>query len=288
MRFRVVPSSSVACLVASLLTATSYAGRQEPVKDVLRRSGEWVQRFADDVVYVVAEERYEQEYRTGAAVERRNLVSEIVVVRTPEEEVRAGYPWVQFRDVIEVDGDRLPDHRGRLERLFEQASGSAWAQASALIQESARYNIGPGVRTVNVPSFALFFLHARNQQRFRFTLNTHAASRPGMPEPTAEIAYTERARPTMIRSPKHEDLPARGMFLIDLPTGRVLKSRLEVTADRHWEMTTDVTYGQDAGIDAWVPQTMHEHFGRRQESLDCTATYSNYRRFRTSGRLIVK
>jgi len=267
---------------------------------VLRVAGEWVQRFADDAVYVVAEERYEQEYRTkdGAAwkVERRRLLSEIVLVRTPEEETRAGYPWVQFRDVIEVDGTPLPDHRGRLEGLFKQASGSAYAQASVLIQESARFNIGPGIRTVNVPCFALFFLYPTNQRRFRFEIgpfdsqaNTAplAQGRQVGPNAPAIIGYRERARPTMIRSPKHQDLPASGVFEVELSSARVLKTRLEVRVDRHWAMTTEVSYGYDAGIDAWVPQTMREHFGDN-ETLDCTATYSNYRRFRTSGRLIVK
>ncbi len=278
---------------------------RDPLRDLLRKTGDWVQRFADDAVYVVAEERYEQEYRTrnGASwkVERRHLLSEIVQVRTPEEEARAGYPWVQFRDVIEVDGTPLGDHRGRLEGLFKEASGSAYAQASALIRESARFNIGPGVRTVNVPCFALFVVHPRNQRRFRFELGRvgepgqvgPVGAFPYQPQPPYQpyqpltIAFRERARPTMILSPKHQDLPASGMLWVDPSSGRVLKTRLRVEVDRHWVMTTDVSYGYDAGIDAWVPQTMHEHFGD-DDTLDCTATYSNYRRFRASGRMIAK
>ncbi len=271
------------------------SGRDDTLKEILRRAGVWVQRFADDAVYIVADERYRQEYRTkdGASwnVERRETLSEIVAVRTPEEEARAGHPWVQFRDVFEVDGTPLPDHRGRLERLFEESGSSAYAQASALVQESARFNIGPGIRTVNVPSFALFFLHPRNQDRCRFSLGQVGRVRQvgQAPYPPVVVEYRERARPTMILSPQHQDLPASGLFSIDPAVGRVLNTRLEVQIDRHWTMTMDVTYGQDAGIDAWVPQTMTEHYGGRDgESLDCTATYSNYRRFRTSGRMIVK
>ncbi len=213
-------------------------------------------------------------------------------MRTPEEEGRRGYPWVQFRDVIEVDGVPVPEHQGRLERLFEQAGASAYAQASAMIAESARYNIGPGPRNVNVPTFALFFLSPGNQSRFRFRLGKQVEQVPT----TLVVEYRERDKPRMIRSFESRDLPASGMFWIDPASGRVLKTRLEVQVERHWAMTTDVTYGYDAGINAWVPQTMHEHFGDPRssnvadgsEALDCTATYSNYRRFRTSGRLIVK
>ncbi len=296
------------------------------------------------MVFVIADERYEQEYRardgSSVRVERRSLLSEIVFVRTPEEEQRAGYPWVQFRDVVEVDGAPLPDHRGRLERLFSEASGSAYAQASAMIGESARYNLGPHVRTVNVPCFALFFLHPRNQSRFKFELRPagqagrlgqvgfggreesagqlanvtslprtayqrHPSSLPHLRYPPLQpgvvvLRYQERSDPTMIRSPKHEDLPSSGFFWVEQATGRVLKSRMDVKVDRRWTTTIEVTYGHDAGTDAWVPQTMHERAGRPvtstaggqdlsfadDEILDCTATYSNFRRFRTDARII--
>jgi hypothetical protein len=322
---------ALAVLLTPLVATARPADAQSPsLKDLLRGAGAWVQRFADDGVFVVAEERYEQEYRVkdgpASRVERRSLLSEIVFVRTPEEETRAGYPWVQLRDVVEVDGTPLPDHRGRLERLFKEATSSAYAQASALIKESARFNIGPGIRTINVPSFALFFLHPRNQSRFRFQLGQvgrvgqvgglgqagHIADSPHQPylphppdQPSVVVSYRERGRPTMILSPKHEDLPATGFFWIEPSTGRVLKTRMDVEVDRHWATMTEVTYGHDAGVNAWVPLTMHERAGARlaggangaggstagrladDDALDCTATYSNFRRFQTDARLIV-
>jgi hypothetical protein len=54
----------------------------------------------------------------------------------------------------------------------------------------------------------------------------------------------------------------------------------------------EVDYRRDAKLDLWVPGRMHEIYQRSFEStilerIDCVATYSNFRRFETSGRMIV-
>ncbi len=261
----------------------------DPLKDLLRRAGMWVERFTDDSTFIVGEERYDQEYRvrdgSGWRTERRSLLSEVVLVRTAEDDARRGYPWVQFRDVIEVDGKALPDHRGRLEHLFRDVSRASYAQARALIEESARFNIGPLVREINVPAFALFFLSRHNQPRFRFDLKGEEAVDGNR---AAVVTFRERERPTMIRSPTREDRPSRGTFWIDADTGRVLASLLQVDSERRWVTETEVTYRLDARLDAWLPATMRERHHRGSDAyLDATATYSNYRRFVTSGRMIV-
>jgi len=263
-----------------------------PLRDLLRRAGTWVERFAEDSAFIVAEERYEQEYRfrNGSSwqAEHRDLLSEIVLVRTPEDEARRGYPWVQFRDVIEVDGQALPDHRGRLERLFKEVSGSSYSRARALIEESACFNIGPFVREMNVPSFVLFFLHPRNQSRFRFELKGSGGTSGLQTGGSTVVTYRERERPTMIRSVRREDRPARGSVWIDGATGRVLKTDLEVDSDRHWVTETEVTYGRDARLDLWVPMVMRErHHRDSDEYIECTATYSGFRRFETNARMVV-
>ncbi len=279
--------------IALLAGVTARGTRAEAPSPALKRllglTGGWVERFAEDSTFIVGEERYEQEYRVrdGSSwrTERRVVLSEIVLVKTQEEDARRGYPWVQFRDAIEVDGNSLPDHRGRLERLFAEVSGSSYARARALIQESARLNLGPFVREINVPSFALFFLHPRNQARLRFELKGETTIGGAQ---AAVLAFRERERPTMIRSPGREDRPARGTVWVDPATGAVLKTDLEVDADRHWVTDTEVAYRFEHGVDAWVPATMGEHHHRgSDEFIDCTARYSNYRRFVTSARMIV-
>jgi hypothetical protein len=207
----------------------------------------------------------------------------VALVPTPPEEARRGFPWVQFRDVQEVDGRPLPDHQGRLERLFLSPSGSSYTQAGGLVEESARFNIGPAIRNVNVPAFALFFLLAQNQPQFRFRWQGEDALDGTR---VAVVQYEERKRPTIMRSPRGGDRPAKGTFWIDAATARVVKSVLDVETDRRWRTVIEVGYGRDAHLDLWVPLTMHERYANgSKEQIVCTATYSNFRRFETSARI---
>jgi hypothetical protein len=279
-----------AVAASSAAPAALLGAGPPPLADTLRRAGEWIDRFRAESIAIVAAEEYVQQYRhragSGWGEQRRTLVSDVALVQTPVEEARAGYPWVQYRDVLEVDGRPLPDHADRLDRLLADLSASSYARASALTAESARYNIGPGTRTVNVPLFALFFLVPANQHRFTFDSKgeeTLDATR------VAVVGYRERERPTMIRSPEGAARPARGRFWIDPASGRVLKTRLEADAGRQWAMTAEVTFGQDAHVEAWVALSMVERYrGNGDDSLDCTARYSNFRRFSTSARVIVR
>ncbi len=274
--------------MVTIATTAGAASQASRVTDVLARAAAWVQRFADEATFVVAGEAYEQEYRyldgPQWRAERRVLRSDMVLVRTPAEEARRGFPWVQFRDVQEVDGRPLADHQGRLERLFHDPSGAAYAQAREIVAESARFNIGPAVRTVNVPAFALLFLVAPNQPRFRFRSQGEDTV-DGIK--TVVLRYEERERPTIIRSPRHEDRPAKGAFWIEPATGRVAKTVIEVDTERPWRTEIEVDYARDARLDLWVPATMRERHARGEsEMVACTATYSNYRRFETTARMV--
>jgi hypothetical protein len=98
------------------------------------------------------------------------------------------------------------------------------------------------------------------------------------------------SHPTLVRSPeRRQDRPVRGLIWLDAAGGRVLKTRLEADTEEHWVTEVEVTYGRDAHIDAWVPLTMHERYlrGAEDEIVECTARYSNYRRFETSARVMI-
>lgn len=290
MRSRLAATLAMAAVVATGVTATPHTTPPVPLKEVLRRAGVWVERFADDTLFIVGEERYVQEYRQRVDPRHpvhREMRSEIVLVRAAEGDARAGYPWVQYRDVLEVDGNALPDHEGRLERLFKDPSGASYARASALIEESARFNIGPITRTVNVPSFVLFFLHPPNQARFRFELREDQVVDDTR---AVVLRYREVSHPTMVRSPeRRQDRPVSGLIWLDPVDGRVVKTHLETETEQHWVANVEVTYGRDAHIDAWVPLTMHEQYrrGALAEVIECTARYSNFRRFETSARVTI-
>ena len=73
-------------------------------------------------------------------------------------------------DVFEVDGNPVRDRQERLTRLFNDSSAAGSDRMAAIINESARYNIGDIVRTVNTPLMPLLFLDPEHQPRFKFTM----------------------------------------------------------------------------------------------------------------------
>jgi hypothetical protein len=50
-----------------------------------------------------------------------------------------------------------------------------------------------------------------------------------------------------------------------------------------------VNYGRNSKLDMMVPMTMHESYSGLKgipEWVECEATYTNFRRFETSGRIV--
>ena len=87
--------------------------------------------FADPSRALVCEESYEHTYyrrmmNTEGRSERlpevtRRWVAEKVVLATPAEE-KAGFPWVEFRDIITLDWKPVRDGVSRLPKLLIEPS----------------------------------------------------------------------------------------------------------------------------------------------------------------------
>ena len=69
-----------------------------------------------------------------------------------------------FRDVFQVDGRAIRDHEDRLMKLVTQPASDSIAQAKRMADESARFNLGSIVRTINMPTLALMFLRSDMQE----------------------------------------------------------------------------------------------------------------------------
>ena len=138
---------------------------------VLARTAEYVTEYQTKLAGIVAEEKYTQDVRNlgsapdllAAPTPHREMRSDLLLVRPSGEG-----PWLQFRDVFELDGKPLRDRDERLLKLFVDTKADARAQAATIANEGARYNIGPVTRTINVPVLALIFVSADNQPRSRF------------------------------------------------------------------------------------------------------------------------
>lgn len=201
------------------------------------------------------------------------LVSDFLLVQVP------GEGWLPFRDVFERDGKQVRDRQERLSSLFlNNSSRSAFDQARAIMNESARYNIGNVSRNINVPTLALPFLLAENHKRFSFK-----AGKKDEDEPGTVIEYKETARPTFISTTNGRDLPVSGRYWLDERDGTVLKTELHAI-DTSVEAHIIVTYEPDAATGMRVPVRMEERYRRGRDPLEVrgVATYSRFRRFQVN------
>jgi hypothetical protein len=184
--------------------------------------------------------------------------------------------WGSFRDVFEVDGKKVRDGDARLERLFRHSDASGVERARKIMEESAAYNIGPVVRTINVPTLPLVFLHPQNQGRFVFERKgrRRIAGVLGV-----EVRLEEAGRPTFVRREWGADLPAEGSFWIDPGRGTVLRTEVRFDfAPMRATATVTTDYRPEPRLAMWGPSEMRE----RYPGSGATARYSNFRRFGVS------
>src|SRR5262245_7577126 len=210
-------------LTVGVFQLTVLANQQPPLKDVISRLDTYLNTYEAELTTLVAEERYEQWIQQpgtdGPATNRRTLTSDFGFLRLP------GRPeWLGLRDTFALDGQAIPDRQGRLERLLSENSSDFPALARHIVDENARYNLGIVARTINVPMLALDFLGRRNRDRFSLRKNgeDHLEGRL-----VWVVSFSERDRPTLVKTPDGRNRPARGTAWIDPSDGAVLRTVVE-------------------------------------------------------------
>jgi hypothetical protein len=254
-------------------------GVQEPrpaLNELLGKAIAYVAAFEQQLGGIVAEEHYTQRVVSGMEPSRR-LRSEFLLVRGASDQ-----PWVPFRDVISVNGRAVGDRERRLEDLF-LAGGTGRVEAERISAESARYNVGSVVRTINIPTLALMFLGSAGALRseFKVARADHVDGAPAW-----RLDFVERQRPTLIRA-MLDDAPASGSFWIRAADGAVLKTRLVVPILRERGSETGraqitTIYCRVPGVETLVPCSMDEVYKVSREEIRAFAVYSNIRRFQVS------
>ena len=277
-------------LVASglLVRAGSTIGASNEVrprdKDVLARAGARVLDYERELPRLVARE---------TSVQRAPRPEQIQEVR--ERHLVAEFGWVAFpqssdvvgvRDVVEVDGRAVTTDRDRLQTLLHSGVGTS-ADARGLLNEAARYNLGPGSRNLNIPTLVLFFLHPKTQARFAWKRRS---------PPSAELwefEFKERERPSMIQTSGKSDV--EGRVFIEPTTGIVRRSEMhvrflyvrpgaEVADTVTYDLTT--TFGAVETVGLVLPARLEETFEGPDVTITGEASYDNYRRFETDARLL--
>ena len=281
---------------------------QPTLRQVMARVGRYVQDYGDQLAVVIAVEQYAQQADKPFGPTRR-LVSEIALVRLNDD-------WMGFRDVQEVDGKRIADRADRLRKLFTESPGIALEQGRRLADESARYNLGAIQRNFNTPTTTLLFMQASNQARFRFTKDREEQVDGVL---AWRIRYEETQQPTLIRTPNGHNRPVKGTLWVNPIDGRVYRTDMEIDADSrsarddaaHPDSSAErrsasiravvsVRYQEDPQLHLLVPAEMQELYvgpstGGASDTkapagsttITCRAVYTDFKRFETSGRLIL-
>jgi hypothetical protein len=253
------------------------AARDAELQLAMGRLMDYVEAYERQYSGLVAEEEYQQSYRGKHA----RLRSDYLLVRLEPSPY-----WESFRDVFEVDGVTVRDRDDRLRRLFLEANPLLSEQLMAIRTESARFNIGPVERNINVPLFLLRFLSANNRGRFRFKIGGHQRY-TGVD--VWRVEFEELARPTIMTDLRDRDVPAKGWFLVDQTTGAIVETCMKA-AESAATGEIIVSFRHDPDLGMWVPERMSETYRSLEQSSlrtlprmetvqEGTATYRKFRRF---------
>lgn len=289
------------CLVCFALAQPVRAADTPRLPDVMRAVGSYVADFEQRLSEIVVEERYQQIVVPKKGRPCRSddpscgtvmVLPAYVTLRSDLSLVRAGSDatWTQYRDVFEVNQTPVRNRDQRLARLLAQAGSRA--QLETIVNESARFNVGSVLRNINTPLFALQFLRADIQPRFRFRLG-----RESRPEASKEadggafrvavevwcIEFSERASPTIVRDEKGKDVPAFGRFWVEPDTGRVMMSEVKFDRSRLRSSLT-VSYQSAPMLGMLVPVEMREEY-REKSSGTTTFGVATYGQFRLLARI---
>jgi hypothetical protein len=173
------------------------------------------------------------------------------------------------------------------------------ARVRRLRDEGARFNIGRLERNFADPNTVLQFLDAQTQPRFEFTI---ADYEPVDGTPAWRLAFKERGQPTVIRV-NGRDVPSSGEIWIADADHAVLRTRLtlgETSSSLRTTAAISMTYRFDQRLATWVPEEMREIYEQRgqgayqgrlalfDDRLEGVATYANFRRFETAGRVVAR
>ena len=268
-----------ACAVCAALAIAAQRDPPPTIDALLQRAASYVSDFEARFSNVVAEEHYVQRapsrLRSMSGMPilvHRDLKSDFLFVKVPGDDT-----WIPFRDVFEVDGKPVRDRQERLTALFLQPPAIAVDQAKQIASESARYNIGDVLRTINVPVLALEVLRLSNQHRFTFS---HLQPDRRIGRDVWSIEYHERQMPTIVRGEGGKNISSEGRVWIEASTGRVVKTEL-IVEDTFVRATITTYYRPDAGFGFYLPVEMQEQYTgvRGSATIVGTATYSKFRRF---------
>lgn len=280
----------LATLVAgTVLTATALsaqpvarpAGGQAPTLDaLLDRMGVYLVEYETQLSSVVADEKFEQNvYLRGST--GQTLESEVAFIRLP-----GGAEWLGFRDVRKVNWKPVKSGGPSISDVLTASAGDM-KKAFAIANASAKHNLGLP-RTVNVPTAPLDIVHPMHRAAHQYVLAGEESVRGTR---TMVVRFDEVARPTLVREPNGTYLISSGRVWIDPATGAVWRIEWIYQAEKRFASAAPppklrVEFAPHEALGMMVPRTMTEVFSVPRGRGEGRATYTNFRRFGTSARIV--
>jgi len=283
---------AIAAAVVAGAAGLSSQAAQPPIDELMAKVGAYAAGYGERPSLIVAVEKYTQ--RSGAA-RPLHLVAEFAIVRVPGG-------WVGFRDVVEVDGEKVTDRGDRLFKILSDPAGDS-RLAQTISDESARYNIGPISRNFNVPTTTLLLFQPANLGRFSFKL---AGTERVNALTVSRVDFIEVAKPSVVMTRAGRDVPMTGTLWVNRADGTVVRTKMELKgfADLVEGAQTirssasfDVSYRRHPEFSIWLPASMNEYyegplklpfkppFSARTLT---SATYADFKRFETGATIKIQ
>jgi len=265
----------------SILLAVLLAVQDPTLEDVLKRATDYVTKYEAELGNLIGSEEYVQNAAWTSSGGRMSLITKRQQRRTSSDFLilQVGPEWTGLRKVNWVDGSRVKEEQPNFEDAFDTSPAGNMKRLKSLTDESARYNIGDVYRAINLPTFALSVMRKEFVSHVEFE-KTGTERINGVL--TWEVRFRETVGPTLVRG-KTRELLSSGKLWIQPETGNILKTELEVENPydnpERIRARIVVTYSQGKKVNMLVPDLMQEHYEFGGNTIDCRASYTNFRPF---------
>ena len=287
------------CLVLAAVLLTRASTRlfaQEPsLADILAKAAREAAVFADPARLIECDERYQQinlkvralvGFSTGTGAgpqnqvegvptDKREWIADLVVVATPDNEP-LGQPWMEFRDILTVNGKAMHNGVSRLGALASKPISVAGVDALKYTRDNTSQRFGRFIRGPLLPRLIQLVFHASNQKRFDLR---KGGARVIDGIKTIEVKFQEKAKPSIFGASDGSDTFLEGSAWIDPENGHVVQSLLKNGDSDTLKNEMTVTYGLDQESGLWVPKDMKDVTIDNDEGtrVEATGTFTKWR-----------
>ena len=272
---------ALAVVLAYVASSAAPAQKSAPpdLDSVFERLDAYLDRYEGELSAVVADEILVQEAE-GRFLQRktRRLLSDIAFLRLPGE-----FEWLGFRHVKMLDGKPVMADGATLQELLANTTADTVAQASLLVNGSSKYNLG-NPRTVNMPNLPLELLNRRYRHRYETRLDGRGRVRG---HAVNVVVLAEIGPPPIVYNGGY-NLQTTVRAWIDAESGALWRAEVRMKRFDSKEIPSRlrVEFAVDKGLAILVPIEMREDFFVDLGSGRGQHTYSNFRRFQTSARIV--